>query len=70
VLLLTVGKKEDWQWFAEDAAGYSSSFSVFSFCLSSVISSPSLCFSVLLLLFSGYSSVVVDGSSGQFLWRR
>ena len=36
-----------------DAAGCSSSFSVFSFCLSSVISSPSLYFSVLLLLFSG-----------------
>jgi hypothetical protein len=36
-----------------DAAGCSSSFSVFSFYLSSVISSPSLYFSVLLLLFFG-----------------
>ena len=56
MLLLTVGEKEDWRWFAVDAAGCSSSFSVFSFCLSSIISSLSLYFSVLILLFHGIRS--------------
>ena len=39
---LAVGEEEDWWWFTEDAAGCSSSFSVFSFCLSSIFFSPSL----------------------------
>jgi hypothetical protein len=60
VLLLTLGE-EDWRWFAEDAAGCSSSFSVFSFCLSSVISFPSLYLSVLLLLFSSGGSATGGG---------
>lgn len=48
------------QWLAEDIAGCPSFFSIFSFSLSSVISSPSLCFSLILLLFSSGSDVVVD----------
>ena len=60
VLLLTVGEEEDWQWFAIDAAGCSSFFSVFSFSLSSIITSPSLCFSVLFLFFSGYGGAASD----------
>lgn len=53
VLLLTVGEYENWLWFAKDAAVCFSFFSVFSFCLSFAISSPSLYFSILLHLFSG-----------------
>jgi hypothetical protein len=35
-------------------------FSVFSFSLSSIITSPSLCFSVLFLFFSGYGGAASD----------
>jgi hypothetical protein len=64
VLLLTVGEEQDWRWFVEDAAGCSSSFSIFSFCLSPVISSPSLFFFALLLLFSGCGGAAGDEIGG------
>jgi len=61
-VVLAVGEEEEWRWFTEDAVGCSSSFSVFSFCLSSIFFSLSLCFYVL-LLFSGSG----DAASGSIV---
>jgi hypothetical protein len=68
VLLLTVGKEEDWLWVAVDVTGCPFFFSVFSFCLYSIISSPSLCFSILLLLFSSYGGATGGGVLGGWWW--